>query len=791
MSRPNFTHVVMIIILGTWFGMSSVHAQVFSFLFPEDPVLPDVVDIDLDTDGNLYTVSLTRLGGGLITKLDPEGRVIFRIDAQAPGSAPGQFRNPFGIAVDAMRRIYVADTFNHRIQVFESDGDFLFTFGTVGNTLGELIEPRGITVDAAGQIYVADQGNHRIHVFDSSGNALFAFGGRAFQSIDNGRFRRLEDVAVDAMQRIYAADSSTGRIQVFDASGNFLFAFGGRVRIEGRFPAPRSLAIDGMQRIYAADGDNGRILVFDASGQFLFAFGTPGPGSDPGQLNVPRGLAVDATKRLYVVHSGVPPIQVFDIDGNFLFTRGHGGSAEGKFADPSDLAINAMNHVYIVDQANSRIQVFDADGKFRFAFGEPGTAAGQFIEPTNIAIDAMQRVYVVDQGNLRVQVFDASGDFLFAFGGMGVGDGQFLSIEDIAIDAMQRVYVTGDDNVKVFDADGKFHFQFSGTTCEAGMPFAPQAIVIDAMQRIYVKEGGVCTQVFDTDGNFLFQSAILPQAVDAMQRLYTTGDNRVSVFDANGKALFTFGERGVEAGQFIEIGQVAVNAMNRIYVIDRGNSRIQVFGNLVDVISFEDIPTGNVVKKVYADGGFGPIKVYGKLGDHCRRNAAVVFDSSCPGGICSSGDQDLGTPNETLSEFFGGPGIGQGGEKESPWFNDTPLGHLLIVHEHCRELTRRRVARPDDARGESVIRLKFPQPVRILSYTIIDHESNESDHVKLYGKQGKRLGAVTSPATGDNGKAVVQTTSDGYGISGVTRMVFKRQGSRGLDNIVFIPEAVD
>ena len=209
--------------------------------------------------------------------------------------------------------------------------------------------------------------------------------------------------------------------------------------------------------------------------------------------------------------------------------------------------------------------------------------------------------------------------------------------------------------------------------------------------------------------------------------------------------------------------------------------------DLSQVIDFEGLPAGKVVKRIYADGGFGPIQVRGFLDSKCMHNAAVVFDSSCANGVCSGGDDDLGTPNET----FGGPGVGMGGEASRLSANDTPLGNLLIVHEKCREVSDRFVEDPNDTRGDSQITLRFPEPVRVFSYTIIDHEKSqgERDRVTFYGPQGKSLASMSSPDTGDNGKAVVETTSDGTGIGGVMRIVFKRTGSRGLDNIVFTPDA--
>ena len=204
-----------------------------------------------------------------------------------------------------------------------------------------------------------------------------------------------------------------------------------------------------------------------------------------------------------------------------------------------------------------------------------------------------------------------------------------------------------------------------------------------------------------------------------------------------------------------------------------------------EVIDFEGIPAGTVVTEMFSDGGFGPIHVEGGQGKACPYNAAVVFDSSCPTGICSGKDQDLGTPNRT----FGGAGEGQGGEVGSPWANNAPLSNLLIVHEVCNELADGFVEDPNDTSGTSTITLVFTEPVRVFSYTIIDNERNEREQVTLFGAQGEQLATLTGSTTGNNGKAVMQTTSNDTGISGVIRMVFERTGSRGIDNIVLLPEA--
>lgn len=203
------------------------------------------------------------------------------------------------------------------------------------------------------------------------------------------------------------------------------------------------------------------------------------------------------------------------------------------------------------------------------------------------------------------------------------------------------------------------------------------------------------------------------------------------------------------------------------------------------VIDFEGIPNGTVVSEVFSNNGFGPIKVEGELGSNCPYNAAVIFDSNCPGDLCTGSDRDsdLGTPNET----FAGPGIGEGGEMGSPWANETALGNLLIVHENCDDLENTDVVdTPNDTEEHSRVTLEFPKPVKVISYTILDNDAKETDKAKFFGENGDQLDTSTAPITGNNGKAVIPVN-----VEEVTKIVFDRDGSRGLDNIVFSVEEND
>jgi ABC-type Fe3+ transport system permease subunit len=126
------------------------------------------------------------------------------------GTAPGEFNRPEGLCVDAQDRLYVADSCNHRIQVFASDGTFLRAYGKAGQGFGELSYPYDICVDREGRQYVCEFGNSRIQVFDSHDKPLEIIGG---PGAEPGRFNNPWGVALDSSENLYVADSQNHRVQ--------------------------------------------------------------------------------------------------------------------------------------------------------------------------------------------------------------------------------------------------------------------------------------------------------------------------------------------------------------------------------------------------------------------------------------------------------------------------------------------------------------------------------------------------------------------------------------------------
>lgn len=128
-------------------------------------------------------------------------------------TTPGDFGAPQGVALDADGNLYVTDTLNNRVEIFDADGNFISEFGKHGDGPGYFARPKGIAVDADGHIWVADQMNDRLQVFNKEGQ-LLTYIGTGHGELP-GQFRSLSGVAIDKQNRVFTTEQEPGRLQVF------------------------------------------------------------------------------------------------------------------------------------------------------------------------------------------------------------------------------------------------------------------------------------------------------------------------------------------------------------------------------------------------------------------------------------------------------------------------------------------------------------------------------------------------------------------------------------------------
>jgi len=162
-----------------------------------------------DAAGDVY---MCEYGGrDRVQKLDRRGDFLLQWGSR--GAGPGQFQRPMNLALDARRRIYAADSCNHRIQVFSDTGELLQEWGSLGGEPGKLKFPYDVKLDAAGNVYVTEYGNHRISKFTADGEFVCCWGS---PGTEVGQLNGPWGAVVDAAGRVYVADTGNHRIQVFE-----------------------------------------------------------------------------------------------------------------------------------------------------------------------------------------------------------------------------------------------------------------------------------------------------------------------------------------------------------------------------------------------------------------------------------------------------------------------------------------------------------------------------------------------------------------------------------------------
>ncbi len=378
------------------------------------------------------------------------------------GSADGRFLEPRAVAVSRDDKIYVADSGNHRVQVFLSDGRRVAGWGGHGAAPSEFLFPSGIAASPGGEVFVADTGNERVQVFDGAGKFLRQIARRRpwriaaaadrlalveqndprihLLSLDGehrlslgefgdgpGQLKDPAGVAFDRDGNLYVADAGNCRIQKFDPAGKPVTEWGSWGSQAGMFGTPQGVAC-GPGRVYVTDADNHRIQVFDPAGRFLYQWGkAPNkPFQGEGRLHAPSALAVSPSGGLTVVAEPLDHrCQVFANGSarkvipsaelpwwDVLHAQSHPparpvppGTAPsvwgGKNPPLVAPALEPEAHaVLFYDLASFPPSIIARAGGF-------GRKLGEFSEPCGLAHDAARGlVYVSDRGNRRVQAME-------------------------------------------------------------------------------------------------------------------------------------------------------------------------------------------------------------------------------------------------------------------------------------------------------------------------------------------------------------------------------------------------
>jgi DNA-binding beta-propeller fold protein YncE len=284
------------------------------------------------------------------------------LDSAPPGAAPGQLNGPADLAQDPGGNFYVVDQGNGRVNKYGPDGAFVLSWGELGEDEGEF-KLESPTLGASGivatreHVWVADTWNHRVQQFRPNGAFVRAWGVFVDTGGDPGDGRRNpagfygpRGIALGPDGLLYITDTGNKRVVVYTQEGAYVRQWGSGGDGRAQLDEPVGVAVDRRGAVYVADARNDRVQVFDPRGRLLRSWRVD-TWEDADRLE--PYLDLDEAGNVYLTDPVARSVVVYSPRGVRL------GELRPRGADsllgPTGLEVTADGRVYVVDSPLSRV----------------------------------------------------------------------------------------------------------------------------------------------------------------------------------------------------------------------------------------------------------------------------------------------------------------------------------------------------------------------------------------------------------------------------------------------------
>lgn len=554
--------------------------------------------------GNLYFAQ----ADGSVSVVDKDGHKL--VVLQGKDSKGGVLlKQPEAIAF-APGTIYVTDSETNQVVMFAPDGKIKGVFGTRSGGFfksggaNELSSPRGIALHE-GIVYVADSGNHRIQLYGSNGVFLTTLeidgATENKQAKDKGLPYKLgepTDIGINAQGQIYVLDADDLLIKVYALNGAYI-----RNMPKSGKPLSLAMAQDG---VYVADQDSLVIQKYDFSDKLAYSFGVK--GDERAQLKSVTGLVTANERQVFIGDSKKGVTNLFLAEAGVALESLPKTSSrtsvvlQDTFAENlGKMVWNGKDTLYGVDPENKNV-VRIRNGKFE-------VMKLQSIAPVSVAIDKSGALYVLDKKKMRVAKLDEAGNVLSSTGGEGSKQGQMDTPTDLAISSNGSLFVADRGNrwVQVFNSEGVFLYVIRSST--GGKLDEPVAVALDPQDNVFILDKGrAIVAAYSTKGEPLGEfgktqdestSLVKPVALMATQdEVFVLDSNQVKVYSHKGKYIRAFGAKGSGAGEFDDPVAITPKDSTSFLVAEQGNKRIQTFFTLYKPAAPEQLVAQGAVHAV-------------------------------------------------------------------------------------------------------------------------------------------------------------------------------------------------
>lgn len=193
-------------------------------------------------------------GAHMVHKLTNDGEIVMSLgEFRVPGNDEGHFNRPTDIAFLPNGDFFVSDGYvNTRVVKFNAEGKYLLQWGEPGTGKSQFNTVHGVTVDNQGRVYVCDRANSRIQIFDSDGNYLDEWNDITYPYY----------IHVSKDQHMWVADGWTNKILKYNLDGQLLSSWGTFGKLPGAMWGPHQFSVDDEDNLYIADVHVGRVQKF-------------------------------------------------------------------------------------------------------------------------------------------------------------------------------------------------------------------------------------------------------------------------------------------------------------------------------------------------------------------------------------------------------------------------------------------------------------------------------------------------------------------------------------------------
>lgn len=482
--------------------------------WPGDDNMPlECNSIWVDKYGDIY-VSVDSRGSYHFFKIDKDWTQILM------QSAPGQVSYPFGIAVDSSSRIFVSDTGDNEIKVFNYDGTFLFSFCPEGSEPGQCDGPRDLAFDSQGNLFVVDYRNERLQKFTSDGDFILSI------PISHN----IQGMTIDQNDKLYLTASNN--VLVYETDGTYIREWGGWGDCDYCLKSPLGITVKGAT-VFVADRVLNTVKAFNSNGHYLTEWS--GEVKNSGNFSYARGISIDEYGNIYIADEGNQRIVKTTPDGI--------KTMEWYANSPFRLEIGPTQELFALDYHSYTMRVYSLTGKFLRQWPIPREDTDYTHEET-MAVSKDGGVYVTVANDGKICKLSSTGNLE----GILSGGGQFYKPHGVAVDNNGNVFVADmwRPGIKVFSSDGEFINSFGQCINEPDDLCHPHEIKIDKHGNIFVSTGYKPNQI-------------------------------IKVFSPSYQYLGSIGKYGLAAGNFQYIGDIAISKEGHLFVSDMDNSRISQF----------------------------------------------------------------------------------------------------------------------------------------------------------------------------------------------------------------------